>query len=809
LTGKRHWTQLFNHTWKEKRANNRVKKLKYKLYELGFTETVLAELKHVVQHSDDRYLVRAAAWEIALWYANEQTKQGAESALHYLPLAIKGQKQKEQRRRISIVEAECYHLLEETTKAKQSIHKALAVEEHIDLFLAMANLEMSLSEKIGWINKAMDMFGLSRITLNDENYPFPYDRLSTLTDGEKHAAESKSSKVTVIMPVYNGEPYLRTSIESILSQTWENLELIIVDDCSTDASTSIIQEYIEADKRVQLIKTDKNGGAYIARNHALKLASGEYITINDVDDWSHPQKIEKQVRHLIEHKETVANTSQQARATEELTFFRRGKPGSYLFANLSSLMFRREPVMEKLGFWDEVRFGADGEFKRRLKRVFGENSITDLMTGPLSFQRQSTQSLTGNKAFGYHGYFMGVRKEYLEAYQAYHRKTDNLFYQFRPGKRPFAVPEPMLPARENKLNVRKHFDVIIVSEFRLQGGTNMSNIEEIKAQKSAGLKTGLIQMSRYDFDSQKEINYKVRELIDGEQVQMLVYGEKVTCDVLIVRHPPVLQEWQRYVPKVEAKTVKVIINQPPKREYSKKGTTLYDMRKCVTHLQAYFGKKGKWYPIGPQVRETLWKHHSKELKAIKLSSEDWVNIINVEEWRRNHRPVKHSVIKIGRHSRSQYVKWPNNPKELLDIYPESEKYEVHVLGGAEAPKKVLGRIPSNWTVHEFGEIPPNEFLKELDVFVYYTHPDWVEAFGRVIFEAMAAGVPVIIQPKYKPLFEEAAIYAEPREVQQKITALMEDEDFYNKQVEVALNYVDNRFGYAQHISRLNSHIHSE
>lgn len=57
----------------------------------------------------------------------------------------------------------------------------------------------------------------------------------------------------------------------------------------------------------------------------------------------------------------AANMSQQARATSELLFHRRGNPGHYVFDNMSSLMFRREPVLQKLGYWDSVRFGADSE----------------------------------------------------------------------------------------------------------------------------------------------------------------------------------------------------------------------------------------------------------------------------------------------------------------------------------------------------------------------------------------------------------------------------------------------------------------
>src|SRR5699024_7588591 len=126
---------------------------------------------------------------------------------------------------------------------------------------------------------------------------------------------------------------------------------------------------------------------------------------------------------------------------------------------------------------------------------------------------------------------------------------------------------------------------------------NMSNIEEIKAQRKMGLQTGLIQMNRYDFTSRKEINPEVRAQINGDDVQMIVYGEKVSCDVLIVRHPPVLQEWQKYLPEIEAKTVRVIINQAPMRDYGQNSKQLYDLKNCVKHLKQYTGKTGKWYPI--------------------------------------------------------------------------------------------------------------------------------------------------------------------------------------------------------------------
>ncbi|SFM27296.1 Glycosyl transferases group 1 [Gracilibacillus orientalis] len=804
-TGKKTVKQTFDKKQMQKKAKQKIKKWKRSLYEYGFYETVIPELKQIVEKTNNPYDRKNAAMELAVWYANQYTVSAAEQALSYLDVLKKYTLSKEWSRRVTILEAESLLHLEEHDKAKQLLLDQIEMQEHPDLYLAMASTETISDKKVEWINQALALDQLKPITLEQSHQDRTlYDSIQVTDQLAQH---DERPVVTVIIPVYNAEKTVQTALDSIINQTWSKLEVLVVDDCSTDNTVQVVEQYVQKDQRIKLLKNSENAGAYIARNRALQQATGEFVTVHDADDWSHPEKMEIQVKHLLENEHVIANTSQQARVTEDLQFHRRGKPGEYLFANMSSLMFRREIALERIGYWDSIRFGADGEFKKRLIKAFGKEAVVDVKTGPCAFQRQSSGSLTANSVFGYHGYFMGVRKEYLDAYTHYHQTHQDVYYPFPMTERPFAVPEPMWPVREAKSHDnRRHFDVIIVSEFRLLGGTNMSNIEEIKAQKELGLKTGLIQLYRHDLHSAQMINPKVREQIDGKHVQMIGYGEKVTCNVLIVRHPPVLQEWQKYVPDVEAKSIKVIVNQPPKRDYTKTEAALYNIRTCAKRLKHYFGKKAIWYPIGPSVREALEEHHQKHLAAITVAPEDWVNIINVAEWKRTERPARQGRIKIGRHSRAQYVKWPNDTEELLTIYPESKEFEIHVLGGAQVPEKLLGQIPQNWMVHEFGEIEPKDFLQEIDVFVYYTHPGWVEAFGRVIFEAMAAGVPVVISPSYKNLFKDAAIYAEPDQVQAKVKQLMEDAELYERQVAKALQFVEEQFGYSLHADRLEPHL---
>ena len=103
------------------------------------------------------------------------------------------------------------------------------------------------------------------------------------------------------MPVYNGEKYLSQAIESILTQTYTNFELLIVDDGSTDASAAIIQAYSEREKRIRFFQNERNMGIGPTLNTGLAAATGAYINNMDCDDISLPTRLEKQVRFLENH----------------------------------------------------------------------------------------------------------------------------------------------------------------------------------------------------------------------------------------------------------------------------------------------------------------------------------------------------------------------------------------------------------------------------------------------------------------------------------------------------------------------------
>ena len=104
--------------------------------------------------------------------------------------------------------------------------------------------------------------------------------------------------VSIITPVYNSEKYISDTINSVLAQTYTNWEMLIADDCSSDNSAEIINRY--TDSRIKYIKLESNSGAAIARNKALEKAKGNYIAFLDSDDAWKPEKLEKQLKFMME-----------------------------------------------------------------------------------------------------------------------------------------------------------------------------------------------------------------------------------------------------------------------------------------------------------------------------------------------------------------------------------------------------------------------------------------------------------------------------------------------------------------------------
>ena len=122
--------------------------------------------------------------------------------------------------------------------------------------------------------------------------------------------------VSVIMPAYNVGAYIEESIKSVQAQTYTNWELIIVDDCSTDNTVEEISNFLE-DKRIRFLRNERNSGAAVSRNYALREATGKWIAFLDADDVWLPEKLEKQLDFMIQNNYRFTYTDYRIRLNGE------------------------------------------------------------------------------------------------------------------------------------------------------------------------------------------------------------------------------------------------------------------------------------------------------------------------------------------------------------------------------------------------------------------------------------------------------------------------------------------------------------
>jgi teichuronic acid biosynthesis glycosyltransferase TuaG len=111
---------------------------------------------------------------------------------------------------------------------------------------------------------------------------------------------NNSPLVSIVTPSYNSERFIVQTIESVLAQTYQRWEMIIVDDRSTDESYKIVLGYAAKDNRIKVYGMERNSGAATCRNKAIELSRGEYVAFIDSDDLWLPDKLEKQLNFMLE-----------------------------------------------------------------------------------------------------------------------------------------------------------------------------------------------------------------------------------------------------------------------------------------------------------------------------------------------------------------------------------------------------------------------------------------------------------------------------------------------------------------------------
>jgi hypothetical protein len=345
------------------------------------------------------------------------------------------------------------------------------------------------------------------------------------------------------------------------------------------------------------------------------------------------------------------------------------------------------------------------------------------------------------------------------------------------------------------------YDVAIVSDLRYPGGNSSSIVEEVKAQAAAGYSTVLVHLPAAHMKRRRSFNHKVIHCISTGMAALAPRGRRLKVRALVVRQPRIFADDLIDHPRIESDARVMVVNHPPFDGRFPLDNPYYRPAEVRERSEGLFGEL-VWAPIGPLVRDAVEKSAEATGADLDLTPGDWHNVINVDEWRASRAHYVGDRPIIGRHSRAHKAKWLEDPEQILAAYPESDDVAVRILGGAAPAIAALGRTPANWTIYPFGAMPPAAFLRQIDFFVYFHHPGWVEAFGRNSIEAMASGVPLILPRNFEPLFGDAALYAEPTDVKPMVTDLYADRPVYEERAEAGGAFVSENFGAGVHIRRL-------
>lgn len=290
------------------------------------------------------------------------------------------------------------------------------------------------------------LFGIAASALaRRKRYARWYARRGEVTD--------TSRKVSVVMTTYNTGRFVEKAVSSILNQSYPNLELIVVDDASSDDTFDILQALQKSDSRMSAYRLSRNSGTYFAKNVGRLISRGCYFATHDSDDTCHPDWLRFHVSAHESFPEIVASQNHYVRVDET------GKVvlnrGSESRTALMSMVYNHRAIANSVGFFDSVRMAADREYSDRIILSLGKDRILRfddrhyfalVREGQLTAESKVVLAATGNNDSDY---MSPERLEYIRASATWYgtRHPLDVRMAFPLKERPFGVPERFHPHR--------------------------------------------------------------------------------------------------------------------------------------------------------------------------------------------------------------------------------------------------------------------------------------------------------------------------------------------------------------------------
>jgi hypothetical protein len=604
-------------------------------------------------------------------------------------------------------------------------------------------------------------------------------------------------RISTIVTTYRPGPALITAVRSLVAQSWTNHEILVVDDGSGPAYEAILARAAALDPRVRIVRIPVNGGTYRARNAGLDIAGGDFVTFQDSDDWTHPLRLERQAAPLIEDASVVATTSAAIRVTEDLVVTRPGF-AEFRSYNLSSLMIRREVALERLGYLDPVRKGADAEYVERARAVFGRSAVRHLGSEPLALIRLTAGSLSGAEIGP--GWMHPARRAYLSAFQAWHTRvaagTESAVRTRSPRSRPFAAPRALNDASSHPFSSqtgsagslvprapggdgerrRATYDVILAGDWNARGDTAWPAAERVRALVAPGRAVAILHLDTLASVAGKpaKLDPALQHMINAGTIDQVVLTDDAQAYLILVHDAEVLG----FAPGTPSgiRGSQVVIEADPAWTPA--------AAHCAAEARRLFGTEPHWAPTDPAARAAL----AAGQFGARLTAVDVPGSVNLQRWRLHRSGPRADRPVIGRICTGGPAEWQR----------------LRAATGPALDVRVLDRndpaqaVPHGWLVFRPSDLDIRGFLHQLDFYLHLPVDDRLPATCPEVLIAMAAGCIPVLPHQHAAAFGTAAVYATPDEVAAVVTRLHRDPAALLAQSERGLDFVRERHPHARY-----------
>ncbi|WEZ85883.1 hypothetical protein P6U16_23110 (plasmid) [Rhizobium sp. 32-5/1] len=329
------------------------------------------------------------------------------------------------------------------------------------------------------------------------------------------------------------------------------------------------------------------------------------------------------------------------------------------------------------------------------------------------------------------------------------------------------------------------FDILFVADARFEGGTSTAIAVEMRAAARAGFRCGLLTVKGPLLGLPFPMHPDIRGMLDAGLVERVDPSLPIEAGLVLIHHPTIMANRPTVPLRIQTRALVVVLHHPM---FDRHGARQYDLSIISRNCRDAFGPWPAFAPVSGVVRNSLSRTLPEQATVLE---EDWMNLIDIDEWpERGVRPIGEPIV-IGRHSRPDPLKWPSREDAWLAYPPDGKRYHIRVLGADDYLQRKYGPLPGNWELMPFAFTGIASFLASLDFYVYYHDEKWSEAFGRTILEALTVGLVVIIPPHFETIFGAAAVYATPDQVETVISRFVADPAAYESQAHKARSFAVN------------------